>query len=330
MKQRPGRATSLATRPAGPPQEPAPTTVEARSLQASAGRRIWSTLLDRRDWISYVYVPLIVPILVLAPYWATRLYRTNHLVNQLVKSLSQGGRDLDEMSRLLEQGAEPRWTGIAPEEVSTLEEPDLAGFTVIQDSWITDLRKWKPYRADQNDPNPYAYHSRRLMVMKTAENTDNNVFRWRLLPRDPNAQFRFPHQEVPVTLRKCLDAERSGSGNRTARWQAEFDFRNVPVGQFVNLIVEHEASGRFLEDDSDGETVPLNIRGDTAELTAWILMPEGKEYKDFKVIGRNRTSGNVERVNLVTEYLADDYSVVAFKRLALKAAYKYEVVWMYK
>ena len=330
MKQRPGRATSLATRPAGPPQEPAPTTVEARSLQASAGRRIWSTLLDRRDWISYVYVPLIVPILVLAPYWATRLYRTNHLVNQLVKSLSQGGRDLDEMSRLLEQGAEPRWTGIAPEEVSTLEEPDLAGFTVIQDSWITDLRKWKPYRADQNDPNSYTYHSRRLMVMKTAENTGNNVYRWRLLPRDPNAQFRFPHQEVPVTLHKCLDSEHPGSRNRLARWQAEFDFRNVPVGQYVNLIVEHEASGRFLEDETDNTTVPLNIRGDTAELTAWILMPEGKEYKNFKVIHRDRKNGNVERVNLVTEYWSEDDSIIAFKLLALKAAYEYEVVWMYK
>jgi hypothetical protein len=32
-------------------------------LQASAIRRIWGTLLDWRDWTSYVYVPIIVPIL---------------------------------------------------------------------------------------------------------------------------------------------------------------------------------------------------------------------------------------------------------------------------
>ena len=57
------------------------------------------------------------------------------------------------------------------------------GFVVIQDSWITDLRRWKPGGTARNDPNSYAYHSRRLMVAKTADNTENGVFRWRLLPR---------------------------------------------------------------------------------------------------------------------------------------------------
>ena len=45
----------------GPLAEPVAATVEARALQDSALRRIWSTLLDRRDWTSYVYVPLLVP-----------------------------------------------------------------------------------------------------------------------------------------------------------------------------------------------------------------------------------------------------------------------------
>src|SRR5262249_54254136 len=48
--------------------KPAAATVEARTLQASALRRIWSTLLDYRDWISYLYVPILVPILVVLPY----------------------------------------------------------------------------------------------------------------------------------------------------------------------------------------------------------------------------------------------------------------------
>ena len=57
----------------GPLAEPA-ATVDARTLQASAIRRIWSTLLDRRDWTSYVYVPLLVPILVLLPYlWSSHI-----------------------------------------------------------------------------------------------------------------------------------------------------------------------------------------------------------------------------------------------------------------
>jgi predicted acylesterase/phospholipase RssA len=318
-----------AARPDGPPRAPAPAVAGARALQASAARRIWTTLLDGRDWASYVYVPLIVPVLVLLPYATVKLYKRSHFHSQLVKSLAQGSRDLEVMSRLLEQGPEPRWAGVAAEEVRRLEEPDLKGFAVIQDSWITDLRRWKPGGAAGSDPTSYAYHSRRLMVVKTADNPGSNVFRWRLLPRDPKAEFRFPRQELRATLRKCPDLD-TPAGDRACRWQADFDFRNVPAGQPVNLVVEHLAAGRYLEDDTDSDTVPLNVLGDTAELTAWILMPEGKEYANFRVVRRGGERANVERVNLVTEYLAEDYSIIAFKLLSLKGGYSYEVSWNYR
>src|SRR5262249_16942623 len=64
--------------------EPAAVTVKARTLQASAVRRIWSTMLDYRDWTSYVYVPIIVPILVLAPYFAYRFYETSQQYKELM------------------------------------------------------------------------------------------------------------------------------------------------------------------------------------------------------------------------------------------------------
>ena len=52
-------------------------------------------MLDRRDWISYVYVPLLVPILVLLPYLVVKSHQRSHRLNQLVQSLSQGSRDLE-------------------------------------------------------------------------------------------------------------------------------------------------------------------------------------------------------------------------------------------
>jgi hypothetical protein len=319
---------TLAVRPAGPPKNPAPATVEARTLQASAGRRIWSALLDRRDWVSYIYVPIIIPILVLLPYFSIKFYRTTHRLGVLVDSLSHGSRDVEVMSRLLDNGPEPRFTGVAGEEVSRLDDPDLTGFVVIQDSWITDLRRWKPDGTTKNAPDSYAYHSRRLMVAKTAENTTNTIFCWRLLPRDPKAAFRFPHQELRPTLQKCLDTN-SRAEDRTCKWQANFDFRHVPVGQHVNLVVEHLGGGLYLEDDADSTTVPLNLRADTAELTAWILMPEGKEYSNFRVV-RHQNHKNVEVVQPVSRYLADDSTILAFKLLSLKADHTYEVSWTYK
>jgi hypothetical protein len=85
------------------------------------------------------------------------------------------------------------------------------------------------------------------------------------------------------------------------------------------VIVDHQGSGRFLEDNPESTNVPLNIRADTAELVVWILLPEGKEYRNFRVIRRDKEHGTSEPVNLVSRYLASDYSVIAFKLLSLKA-----------
>ncbi len=98
----------------------------------------------------------------------------------------------------------------------------------------------------------------------------------------------------------------------------------------MNLIVEHQGAGRYLEDNADSTAVPLNLRADTAELTAWILMPAGKEYSNFRVIRHEGSYKNVEAVTPATRYLADDATVLAFKLLSLKADHWYEVRWTYK
>jgi hypothetical protein len=159
-------------------------------------------------------VPLIVPILILLPYLTVKFYQRSHRLNQLVNSLSQGSPDFEQMSHLLEHGPEARWTGVAAEEVSRLDEPDFKGFDVIQDSWITDLRSWKPGESGRSDPSSRVHHYRRLMVSMKPDNTGNYVFRWPLLARDPNADFRFLRQQIQPRLRKYLDVESSVPGER--------------------------------------------------------------------------------------------------------------------
>jgi hypothetical protein len=38
----------------------------------------------------------------------------------------------------------------------------------------------------------------------------------------------------------------------------------------------------------------------------------------------------VENVKVVTQYLADDNTILAFKLLSLKAGYTYEITWSYR
>jgi len=179
----------------GPTRVPAAATADARTLQASAFRRIWSTLLDPRDWVSHIYVPIIVPVLFLLPYFAYTSYERSHRLNQLVQSFSQGTRDLETLSKMLDDKP-ATWTGEHAERVRNLDEPDLKGFEILQDSRIFDLRSWQP-ASGSSDQTPQSHIYRRLKVVKQRENTGNNVFRVRLLPTSPKTEVRFPAQQLP-------------------------------------------------------------------------------------------------------------------------------------
>jgi hypothetical protein len=60
-------------------------------------------------------------------------------------------------------------------------------------------------------------------------------------------------------------------------------------------------------------------------------MPEGMEYKNYRILQyKTGEPENVELVKVVTEYLADDYTILAYKLMSVKAGYTYEVIWYYK
>ena len=54
---------------------PAAATELARALRGSSRRRVWSTLLDPRDWPSYVYVLAALLLFVYLPWQVYKLYR---------------------------------------------------------------------------------------------------------------------------------------------------------------------------------------------------------------------------------------------------------------
>jgi hypothetical protein len=55
------------------------------------------------------------------------------------------------MSRLIDGPMMP-WIGEVAEEVPTLDEPDLGGFELLQDSRVLDFRKWTPTAPGKDDP----------------------------------------------------------------------------------------------------------------------------------------------------------------------------------
>src|SRR5262249_21586620 len=204
---------------------PAADTLNARTLQASAFRRIWSRILDYRDWVSYIYVPIIIPLLILLPYVAHKAYRHSNNKNQLIESLAQGSPDLDYMAELLDGPKKP-WTGEPAEEIGEIDEPDLKGFKILQDSHILDLRKWSPANASKTNAESFLYGFRRLKVWKLREETGNNLFRIRLLPTSPFTQVRFPPQELQPKLRVHRE-EYGATGAEHCRWEMSVNCEKV-------------------------------------------------------------------------------------------------------
>jgi hypothetical protein len=309
--------------------EPWAATSEARTLQASALRRIWTNLLDYRDWVSYIYVPLVVPILILLPYVVVKYYERSHRISQLVESLAQGSPDLKVMSRLLEGPTKP-WVGEPAEEVRGLEELNFRGFEVLQDSRILDLRDWNPTAAGGLDSNSSVYGYRRLKVIKRADSAGNNLFRIDVLATSPKTQVRFPPQLLRPHLRMS-SLESAAPGERQCRWQVSWNFEKVPAGEYVDLIYEHCSPALFLRREDGSSSVAYPTQVDTAEVSRWFLMPKRKEYKDCRILRypTGKPEG-VESVQVVSEYLTEDSTILAYKLLSAKAGYTYEVTWLYK
>jgi hypothetical protein len=94
---------------------------------------------------------------------------------------------------------------------------------------------------------------------------------------------------------------------------------------------KHISPGKFLRDGVGSTTLTFDIEVETVELTRWLLLPEGKEYRSYQLVryptGKPEAA---ERVKVVTQFVADDYTILAFKLLALKAGYMSEITWFYQ
>jgi hypothetical protein len=307
-----------------PIRDTAPATIQARMLQLSATRRIWSRLFTIRDWTSYIYLPLLFSLLILLPYQMVKSYLTSQRVNRVVESLARGSPHIDILSQLMAGPIKP-FQGEPSEEVPGLEPPNYQGFTILQDSCIFDLRPWNP-----SDSTALVYGSRRLRVLKDSDNTGNGVFRVVPLTTHPDAQFRFPPSQYPPRLqRTCV--ENSATQEASCHFEVSVDLSKAPNGQVVDVIYEHYSRGVSLKRGENSTTVAFPSEVDALELTLWFLLPKGEEYRSYQIL-RYQTSkpGAAEVVEGITDYTVDDPSVIAFKLALVKAGYTFEVTWFRK
>lgn len=309
---------------AGQGREPSPTTVKARMLKASAGRRIWSTFLDYRDWISYVYVPLLMPIFILLPYFVKQYYESTHRNILIAHAISQGNPAIETLNRLLRDGPDEPWAN-APPEPGKLDELDLSGFQILQVSHTVDLRLWKP---DVNGSRSIVYIYRTLKVLKDVDKPGIDIFRYRFFAANPKAAFRFPRQTLQPKLRMACAGKEPVRGGTDCRWEVSADFTRVPAGESRDIIVESHTPATFLERGMNSTRMAVDFPEQISQVEFWILMP--REYRNWRIVRLMKDKAeSPQAIKPASEYLGEG-QILAFKLLSVKPWFTYEISWNYQ
>jgi len=328
------RAVSAPTPQGGRTRAPAEATIEARTLQASALRRIWSSLFDPRDWTSYVYLPILVVFLILLPTKAYRYYQSGQQNEELIEWLYQGAPDLAEVKKMLELPTKA-WSmgsGVSPEEVGSFDQmADNTDFEVVKETRIIDLRFWNPADSFKSS---LVETIREISGYKASDG--NSLLSLQLLPIDSTSTVvRFPPQRLRPKLFKTPSRPAGFLPDLSVcQWVVTYDFSLVPKGQIIDLKTTAQSPGLFLGTDTATGRLSFHISTDTAQLAIWILMPYAKNY-DSWLLTRSRTSpgeekpGRVDAVRPTQEFVSSDHTIIGFQLVSLKAGETYDVSWAY-
>lgn len=314
-------------------------TARARALQRSAERRVWSTLFDVRDWVSYLYIPILIPILVLLPLYLTHRYNQSQVAWRLIQTMAQGSPDLDPLTNLLQNGPVTPFQGLPVEVVQRLQTPDNDEFEVISDNRLLDFRATRIDRSGHLDPEGFIYGYRRVQFRKRptsahlgpitgagvsaatdAIDGDGGAFVIHVRALTTHMQVRCRNPRLNPRLRMFQTPD-----GQEDIYELILDTRLIPPGQIVDAVIEFH---------TQGDTAPWNrtlryyFESDTRLAAFWLLLPDREPLDSFELI-RYPTGrpGAVEAVQPWRQVADRNLRIIFFGLLGVKSGYTYECRW---
>lgn len=282
-------------------------------------------MLDYRDWTSYLYVPLLVPVLIVLPYFAAKWYHQSQVAQRLIEGIAQSNQDYALMSNLLQGGPMRPFVGMPIKEVPKIDAPDNQGVAVIADMRIVDLRRLQPASAPQTDESSLAFVYRRMRIQKI--DPEANQFTIRSRWPTEHVEIRALNSRVPASIRRGEDVAMF-DGASVYTFEIIFDLSKVPPNETVDLPIEF-MSTKPATGAADSAT--FYVDDETGLLSCWLLLPEGKQYQNLELLRYQIGSEKVpQRVTPAYHFDTLEGRVFSFALLNVKPGFIYEARWEHR
>ena len=263
-------------------QGPSTATENSRQLRNSSCRRVWSTLLDFKDWPSYVFVAIAFVLFVCGPVYVYQLRKHTQLLTTVIDSIAMGDPDIRQILDLVEGTAATDWKVSQLGELVGPAKAQLEGVEILSQSRIFDLREFSPNARDE-DLRGYVTAWDRIVVRFNEDyEGDRQVVFTGVFPMNV-IEIRQPENQPQGIFKRVLhpiDGPEKINDLRHALHEVVFDLSGVPIGERVTL----QAMTTATVPPSMTGHLPFFVNKRTELLTSWLLFPEDMPYSTYRLV----------------------------------------------
>jgi hypothetical protein len=252
----------------------------AEKLRRSGRRKVWSTLLDWKDWPSYFYLLAGLLLFVVLPTRFYQVHRHAKMLTDVINSIAAGDPDIRLVLDLVERDPTTSWQPVAVTDASKPQPSDFKGVEILSQSRIIDLRQGWSGVGQQSRMGRIRVRDRMRLRFLEEGSPRKLVFHTSLPLED--VEYRQPPDQPPLTVRRLPVGDGSTTGHDVTQkeYELEFDLSGYPVDAQVTL--ELAAILQFA--DLPPGKMPMVLEFETDLLTVWMLFPENHPYRTYRLL----------------------------------------------
>lgn len=270
------RETTTQTSTDSRPAEAGAATKLARRLRESSRRRVWSTLLDWRDWPSYLFLAIALLLFIYLPLQVYQLYRKSQTQSAIIASIANGEPDIHRILELGTSNPMADWVGEEIEEKAERTEVSYEGLEIISHSRIYDLRHWDP-DAESLDRQGHVYIRDRIELKLTESYQGDGHVTFSVPNRMENVEFRQPDEGIRGIISRVAEPTDERGLPRTI-YEFEYDLSRALPKEPVTIEVE------LIGNVPKTVRAPFVTHSKTDLISVWLLFPANRPYRTYSLI----------------------------------------------